>query len=80
MGLKAMSVLIKCKVCGGEHAGTICDKFRSAPAKAALVAKVADIAARPVKEGSKGIAKKAARAKRTAKKQTARRAAAGGKA
>ena len=75
-----MSVLIKCKVCGGEHAGTICTNFQRAPAKSVIAEKVAEIAARPIKIGSKGKAKKAARAGRTAKKQTARRATAGEKA
>ena len=73
-----MGILIKCKICGGEHAGTICTNFfRRAPEKSVIAEKVAEIAARSIKIGSKGKAKKAERIKRAAKKQTARRAAAG---
>ena len=51
--------MIKCKICGGEHAGTICTNFAGSKPRAAIAAKVKEIEARPVVIGTKGKAKKA---------------------
>lgn len=62
----------KCKLCGETHWG-LCPRARQRVVKA----KVAEIAARPVKLGSKGRAKKAAkRAKSSSKKAAVAKAAA----
>lgn len=57
----------KCKFCGEPHFG-LCPKLTRAKVKA----RVEEIAARPVKLGTKGKAKKAKRTKKRTAKQAAK--------
>jgi len=59
--------MIHCKICGEDHAGTICTKFVGSSPRASIVAKVKDIVSHPAVLGQKGKPKKAK--KKTAAKK-----------